>query len=97
MTFRIVLPAIFLLFVMLFFAVNLVGAGHGASTFDFIVYAFYPAGYLTEQLGRVLGGRDWFWSGVAAGAIQWFLVGYLLDKLWRRLTRPKPSANTSAN
>ena len=85
------LPAIFLLIAILFVAVNVIGIGHGASTFDFVLYCAYPTAFLTDLLESYLGGPDlaWFLGGISAGAIQYFLIGYFMDKLLQRRRRLK--------
>ena len=86
MKWRFILPGVFLVGVILFITVNLIGAGHGASTFDFVLYCAYPTAFLTDLLTSSLGGRDWlsFPLGIIAGLVQCFLVGHLIDKLWQR-------------
>lgn len=86
MKWRFMLPGIFLLGVILFVTVNVIGAGHGASTFDFVLYGAYPTAFLTDLFVSFLGGSDWlsFPLGVIAGSVQYFLMGYLIDKLGKR-------------
>ncbi len=88
MIFRFILPAIFLLLALLFVVVNLVGAGHGSSTFDFVLYCAYPACFLIGLLEPFLGEPDllWFLLCVVAGAVQYFLIGYFID-LWLQRRR----------
>lgn len=89
--FRIILPTIFLLGIVLFVAVNLLGAGHGPNTFDFVVSCAYPTAFLTDLLERLVGGPDtlWFLLGILAGSAQYFFIGYFIDKLLQRSRRLK--------
>src|SRR5882762_8996248 len=86
MKWRFILPGIFLLGVILFVTANLIGAGHGTNTFDFVLHCAYPAAFLTDLLVSFLGGLDWlsFPLGVIAGLFQYLLFGYLIDKLLQR-------------
>lgn len=89
MKFRLLLPTIFLLIAMLFVAVNIVRAGHGPNTFDFVLYCAYPAAYLTDLLGSFFGGPALvsFLLGMGAGSLQYFVGGYFIDKLLQRHKR----------
>lgn len=88
---RLILPGIFLLFGALFLAVNMMAAGHGPSTFDFVLYLSFPACFLTGLLDSLLGGPAllWFLLCMLAGSVQYYLIGYLIDKLWQRRRRLK--------
>lgn len=89
MMYRFILPAIFMLIAILFVAVNVMGAGHGSSTFDFVLYCAYPACLVTGLLESFLGEPDfiWFLLCIVAGSVQYFLIGYFIDKLLQRRRR----------
>jgi phosphotransferase system glucose/maltose/N-acetylglucosamine-specific IIC component len=91
MMYRFILPSIFILFALLFVAVNVMGVGHGPSTFDFVLYFAYPACLATSLLEPYLGdvGLIWFLLCVVAASIQYFVLGYLIDKLLQRRRRVK--------
>ena len=93
---RFILPGIFLLFGVLFLVVNMMGAGHGPSTFDFILYFSFPACLLTGLLDSFLGGPGllWFLLCMVAGSVQYFFIGYFIDKLLQRRRRLKARNST---
>jgi hypothetical protein len=86
MIYRLILPGIFILLATLLVGVNVVGVGHGPSTFDFVLYCAYPTCLVTGMLEPFLGGPDllWFLICIVAGAVQYFLIGYLIDKWLKR-------------
>jgi len=93
MKLRYILPGLFLLGICLWVTANVLGAGHGAHAFDFFAACAYPAVFLVDLLP---GLPDWLSNTLAlvAGTIQWFLIGYLVDKWWQRRraeSRTQPS------
>lgn len=97
MKYRFIVPGIFLLLVILFSAVYIAGTGgHGPNPFDFVGYLLFPACLLTGFLDSILGGPGLLWLVLCALAslLQYFLIGYAIDKLlaWRR--KPKATDNS---
>jgi len=92
MKYRFLVPAIYVLLVLLFFVFLIIGAGHGRSPFEFVFYLAFPAGLLLDLLPAswgLGGGLLLLLLFMLAGLIQWALLGYLIDKLvaWRRKKR----------
>ena len=92
MKYRFLVPAIYVLLVLLFFVFLLKGAGHGRSPFEFVFYLTYPAAFLFDLLPASWGpggGLLLLLLFMLVGLIQWALLGYLIDKLvaWRRKKR----------
>jgi hypothetical protein len=87
-----ILPALYLLLLLMFGIFFVKGAGgHGGNPFDFVVYMAMPLCLLLDLLPRAWGPQ----SGLASfllcalmGLLQWIIVGYLLDilllKRWAR-------------
>ena len=89
MKFRIILPVVFLIVVVLFVGVAMMGAGgHGPNPFDFILYLAYPVCLVTSMLESVLGGPELLWLllCLVLALAQYFFIGYFVDKLLQRRT-----------
>lgn len=93
MRFRLLLPGVYILLVLLFFVVFFeVADRHGWNPFEFVLYLGFPAGFLLELLPPSWGPQDGLSLDLLfmlAGLIQWIFIGYLIDKLvaWRRKKR----------
>ncbi|HUS11728.1 MAG TPA: hypothetical protein VMZ30_14775 [Pyrinomonadaceae bacterium] len=89
MKFRLILPIVFLIVLVLFVGVAMMGAGgHGPNPFDFILYFAYPICFLTSMLESTLGGPDLLWLSLCLvlAVTQYFLIGYFVDKLLQQRT-----------
>jgi hypothetical protein len=87
------LPGIYLLLVLLFFAVFFeVADRHGWNPFEFVLYLVFPTGFLLELLPPSWGPQDDLSLDLLfmlAGLIQWIFIGYLIDKLLARHRKTK--------
>jgi hypothetical protein len=82
---------IYLLIAMLFLVVNMIGVGHGANTFDFVLYLSFPACLLTGLLESLLGGPALLWFSLCMifASAQYFFIGYFFDRFFQRRRRLK--------
>jgi hypothetical protein len=95
MKYRFIVPAVFLVLVVLFFAFVIAGVGHGPNPFDFIVYLSFPACFLTGPLQELLGPSLLaLLPCLVATLIQYFLIGYFIDRLLARRLRKKLSQDS---
>jgi len=95
MKYRYLLPGLLMLFAVLFIVANIIGIGHGDSTFDFVIYCAYPACLISvplQALGESFALLS-FLVCISAALVQYFVIGLLLDK-WlarRRANHERPS------
>jgi len=91
MKYRLLLPGIYTLLVLLFIVVFVeVADRHGWNPFDFVIYLAFPAGFLLELLPTSwvhLDALPLFFLFRLAGLIQWALIGYLIDKVLAHLRK----------
>ena len=91
MKYRIIVPAVFLLLMFFFFVFFVGGAGgHGSNPFDFVIYLLFPICFLTGPLLK-LGGPPIisFAVCILASGVQYFIIGFGIDKLLARRQRLK--------
>jgi hypothetical protein len=94
--YRYIFPSVFLVIAVLFFAVYVMGAGgHGPNPFDFIGYLLFPACLITGFLDSRLGGLGLLWMLLCflICLLQYFLIGYAIDRVIARRHARKPQVN----
>jgi|SRR5215471_15730341 len=85
MRFRLILPGLYVLLLLMFGIFFVKGAGgHGGNPFDFVVYITMPSCLLLDLLPRAWGPQTGLFSFLLCalvGLMQWVIIGYLIDKL----------------
>jgi hypothetical protein len=96
MKFRFLLPAIYLLIVVVLILGLVMGAGHQPRALDFLLYVITPPCYLLELLLPHFGTRSVLINAflcLATGIVMYTLLGILIDiglsKYRIRRNRPK--------
>ena len=81
--FWLLLPAVYLFLIFLWFVAFVLSMAHGTNPFEFVLYLMYPARFLIEWIPASPRQNFFllFLLFALVGLIQWVSIGYLIDKL----------------
>lgn len=90
MKYRFLIPALFVVLAVFFFAFFAEGAGgHGDNPFDFVAFLLFPACVVTALLDSWLGGPALLWMILCflLCLFQYFMLGHAIDRVAARRRR----------